>query len=173
MVEQEQKTAATFIEVELDEKIDSTHSANQESTAGMVDSERVIAEEVKSGLNVYDSTKDGIRLVATYHFAWAALMVLGMVGVSIPTFITAIVGITEDPEALIATGILGIVAFVLLILATIYSVVGYGLWKRRQWARTSALAIAMLSLFAVPVGTVGGGLTIWYLLKERVARTFS
>lgn len=155
MITEEQKTAPEFVEVEAEDLV------QEESKP-----ETLTALE-------HDSTKDGIRLIAAYHFVWSAILVLGMLAVSIPTVITAIVGITDDPEVFIATAILGFVVFVLMLLATIYGIVGYGLWKRRQWARTSAIAVGILSLPAIPLGTLGGGVTLWYLLQERVARTFS
>lgn len=118
------------------------------------------------------ASSDGIKLVSAYHFLWSLLLLLGMCGVSIPTLITGIVGVSEDPEALIATAILGFVVFVLLLLSALWGAVGYGLWTRRQWARTAAIALGVLSLLAVPIGTLGGGVTIWYLLKDEVSQQF-
>ncbi|HXF60838.1 MAG TPA: hypothetical protein VNK95_04435, partial [Caldilineaceae bacterium] len=54
----------------------------------------------------------------------------------------------------------------------LYLAVGYGLWTRRQWGRIAALALAVVSLFVVPIGTIAGGLTLWYLLKPEVAEQF-
>jgi hypothetical protein len=36
----------------------------------------------------------------------------------------------------------------------------------------AAIALAILSLFGFPIGTVIGGLTLWYLLKPEVAEQF-
>lgn len=115
---------------------------------------------------------DGIKLISAYHFVWALLLLLMMCAVSVPTVITGIVGIAEDPEVFIATAILGFIVSILMLLSAIYGAVGYGLWTRRQWARTAALALGVMSLPAIPIGTLGGGVTIWYLLKDRVARQF-
>ena len=115
---------------------------------------------------------DGITLLALYNFVLAGAFLLGTVFVALPAGITAIVGIVQDPGALIATLILGVIAFVLMTFCILFLVVAYGLWTMRQWARVAAIALAMLSLFAVPLGTIIGGVTIWYLIKPEVAEQF-
>ena len=116
---------------------------------------------------------DGITLLALYHFVLAGAFLLGTVALAIPALITAIVGIFEDPGALIATAILGVIAFVLMTFCILILIIAYGLWTMRQWARVATIALAMLSLFAVPLGTIIGGLTIWYLIKPEVADQFA
>ena len=115
---------------------------------------------------------DGITLLALYHFVLAGAFLLGTVALAIPAVITAIVGIVEDPAVLIATAILSVIAFVLMTFCIVILIVAYGLWTMRQWARVATIALAMLSLFAVPLGTIIGGLTIWYLIKPEVADQF-
>ena len=51
---------------------------------------------------------DGISLLAIYHFVLAIGFLMGAVALAIPATITAIVGIVEDPGALIATFILAV-----------------------------------------------------------------
>lgn len=116
---------------------------------------------------------DGVTLLAGYHFMLAGILLLGTVVLMIPTMITAIVGITSDPEALIGTLILAILAGVCMILCLLMVVVGYGLWTQRQWGRAAALALAFVSLIAFPIGTVIGALTLWYLLKPEIGPQFS
>ena len=116
--------------------------------------------------------EDGVTLLAMYHFLLAGLTLLGTVGLSIPTVITGIVGVVEDSDALIATFILGSLAVVTMVLSLFLLIVGYGLWSQRQWGRVAAIAIGMLSLFAIPIGTLIGGVSIWYLAKPEVAAEF-
>lgn len=116
---------------------------------------------------------DGVTLLAIYNFVLAGGILLGVVALAIPAMITAVVGIVEDPGALIATFILSIIAFVLMLSCALVLATGYGLWTQKQWARIAAIALAILSLFAFPLGTVIGGATIWYLLKPEVADQFA
>lgn len=115
---------------------------------------------------------DGITLVAGYHFLIGTLLLLGTCGMAIPTIITGIVGFVEDPEALIATGILGVIGTIIMALSIVYLSTGYGLWTQRQWARTAAMALGVVSLFGVPIGTIIGGLILWYLMKPEVSLSF-
>lgn len=115
---------------------------------------------------------DGVTLIAGYHFFWGALLLLASCILAIPTLITGIVGFVDDPDALIATGILFVIGSIVMVLCLLYLVVGYGLWTLRRWGRTAAIALGVISLVNVPIGTFIGGATIWYLLKEDVAQKF-
>lgn len=115
---------------------------------------------------------DGVALLAVYHALMAGLFLLGTVGVSIAAVITGVVGVAEEPDALIATAILSVIGILLMLFTILFLAVGYGLWKQRQWARIATLALAVLSLFAFPIGTFIGALTIWYLIKPEIVAEF-
>jgi len=50
---------------------------------------------------------------------------------------------------------------------------GYGLLKRRSWARGLAVALGVLNLFNVPLGTVIGAYTLFVLLQDDAAEAFT
>ncbi len=128
------------------------------------------AEPVSSTL--WKQRTDGLTLVAGYHFMVAALFLLGTLVMMVPTGILGIVSVVEDPDAMIAMFIVGTIAILTLGLCLLYLAVGYGLWTLKAWGRVAALALAVVSLFAFPIGTVTGGLTLWYLMKPEVAEKF-
>ena len=150
----------------------STDSAAEHRNAPFA-TEQASATQSQGPASVRKDRDDGITLLALYHFVLAGAFLLGTVALAIPAVITAIVGIVEDPGALIATAILSVLAFVLMTFCILILVIAYGLWTMRQWARVATIALAMLSLFAVPLGTIIGGLTIWYLIKPEVADQFA
>jgi hypothetical protein len=81
--------------------------------------------------------------------------------------------ISKDPEALTITSIVGIAVGFFLILTSIPEVIGgFGLLKRRPWARVLVLIIAVLDLFMIPIGTIIGVYELWVLLNEETARLF-
>jgi len=49
---------------------------------------------------------------------------------------------------------------------------GFGLLKRRPWARVLVLIIAVLDLMLIPIGTLVGIYALWVLLQEDTARLF-
>jgi hypothetical protein len=60
-----------------------------------------------------------------------------------------------------------------LVLAGVALVVaGWGLLGMKSWARWLAFILAIINLFAFPIGTVIGALIIWYLLKDDVQEAF-
>lgn len=81
-------------------------------------------------------------------------------------------GIPNDSEMLIPTAVFGVIALAFMAMSILNLVVGYGLWILRPWARIGAIALAIVGLIFMPVGTIAGTLTLWYLLKPEVAAVF-
>ncbi len=125
-----------------------------------------------NGKTLWKQRTDGLTLVAGYHFLVAALFLIGTLIMMIPTGILGIVSVVEDPDAMIAMFIVGTIAILTLGLCLLYLAVGYGLWTLKPWGRVAALALAVVSLFGFPIGTVTGGLTLWYLMQPQVATKF-
>jgi hypothetical protein len=110
-------------------------------------------------------------LVAVLNIAF------GFLGIFLGIFVfVVLVGagiISQDPEALTITSIVGIAAGFFLILTSIPEVIGgFGLLKRRPWARVLVLIIAVLDLFMIPIGTIIGIYELWVLLNEDTAKLF-
>lgn len=116
--------------------------------------------------------RNGIILLAIYHFFVSGLFLLATMILMLPTLILGVVGVAEDAAAFIPAFILVLIAVVLMALALVNLVVGYGLWTQRGWGRLAALVLAFLRLVNVPIGTTIGGLAIWYLLQEDVTEQF-
>ncbi|MBX3000852.1 MAG: hypothetical protein KF893_20185 [Caldilineaceae bacterium] len=102
---------------------------------------------------------------------------LGILGLLIAIFaFTILLGvglISRDNNAMIVLGIIATLVSALLGVLSIPGIIaGYGLLRRRMWARYLALVVGFLNLFNVPLGTLVGGYTIWVLLPEEVAAEF-
>lgn len=113
-----------------------------------------------------------IEIVAWIHLASGILGVLGAltVGGALGT-----VGLfSGDAEA---AGILAVVAAFVTILFGLLSVPalvgGWGLLKRKPWARIMVLIVSFLSLFGFPIGTLIGGYSIWVLMNDESRRILS
>ena len=112
-----------------------------------------------------------VTLVAVLNIAF------GFLGIFLGIFVfVVLVGagiISQDPEALTITSIVGIAVGFFLILTSIPEVIGgFGLLKRRPWARVLVLIIAVLDLFMIPIGTIIGIYELWVLLNEDIAKLF-
>ena len=81
--------------------------------------------------------------------------------------------ISGDPEAMTITTIVGIAIACFLVLNSIPEIIGgFGLLKRRPWARVLVLIIAVLDLLFIPIGTLIGIYELWVLLSEDTAKLF-
>ena len=76
--------------------------------------------------------------------------------------------LAHDRQALLATGIVGfVIAGVLVVLSLPSLLAGWGLTKRREWARILAIILGVIHLLAFPVGTAIGAYTLWALLNDQ------
>jgi hypothetical protein len=62
---------------------------------------------------------------------------------------------------------------VLLALISLSVAAGIGLIKGKSWGWTLALVNAILDLFAIPIGTIIGVLSLVYLLRKEVREYFA
>jgi len=120
---------------------------------------------------------DGVAIIAIYQFIVGFLSLLGICGLlSIPLIVGVSTAAARAEGGAIATAIVStvmiLVAGVLLLVAAANLIIGWGLWKQREWGRIGGLVLAVLGLLKFPIGTVIGALIIWYLLREDVRQEF-
>ncbi len=120
-----------------------------------------------------------IKVVAAFH------IILGILGLMVSVMIALIFGgaagiismaATDDPDALLAVPIVGLVGSMLVLLIFTLSIpgiiAGIGLLKRRPWARIVTIVLSVLNLINIPFGTILGIYGLWVLLTEDTARLF-
>ena len=93
---------------------------------------------------------------------------------SIPCAIVAVIGLsltdTSGGQELI--GIVFALCFTLLF-TLFYAGVGYGLLKMQSWARIAAIVLAILSLCSFPIGTILGGVVLYFMFQQETIQAFS
>jgi len=81
-----------------------------------------------------------------------------------------------EPGAEEAAGIMGLVGgfvFVLTLILCLPSILaGWGLLKRKPWARIVAIILGVLSLPGIPLGTAIGIYTLWVMLNKDTMPLF-
>ena len=89
-------------------------------------------------------------------------------------FFIAIVGggmISGDPEAIAITSLVGSLLAGFFVILSIPSIVGgFGLLKRKSWARIVIFIVAVFDLFAFPIGTLLGIYELWVMLEPETAK---
>jgi hypothetical protein len=81
--------------------------------------------------------------------------------------------LAEDGEAMSVLAIVGTFVLGILVVISIPGIItGWGLLKRKSWARILALIIGFLSLMNFPFGTLLGVYTIWALLAHDEASNY-
>jgi hypothetical protein len=107
-----------------------------------------------------------IRIVAILYIIWgviglavAALVLLGGVGAGF---------MSQDADAALASGTCAtVVAVIIAVLSLPNLLAGFGLQKRKQWARILTIILSVLNVFQFPLGTALGVYGLWALLNEQ------
>ncbi len=114
----------------------------------------------------------GVKISAYIFFGLAALTLLGACA------FVAFIGLQmANPEAMDMEGD-GTVGFAImscftLLFAILYGATGYGLLKLQGWARITAIILAILSLCSFPIGTILGGVVLYFMFQAENAQSFS
>ena len=113
-----------------------------------------------------------ITLVAALNIGF------GFLGVFIAIFLLiAVVGggfLSGDQDAMRITLIVGTaLAFFFLVTSIPEIIGGFGLLKRKSWARILVIIIACVDLIFIPIGTIIGIYALWVLLNEETTKLFA
>lgn len=105
-----------------------------------------------------------IPVLGMLHLLGGALF--AVIGIFLIIFLSGIGYVVHDAETFRILTFVGLTVGTLLIALSVPGMVaGYGLLRRRSWARALALAVGVLNLFNIPVGTLIGAYTLVVLLK--------
>ncbi len=121
-----------------------------------------------------------VKLLAAVSIVFGALgLFAGIVVFALLGGAASIVGLTaasQDPDALVAVPILGVLAVVVSTLIAILSlpslIMGLGLLKYRNWARILGIVISVLNLLNFPIGTAIGVYGLWVLFQPETEKLF-
>ena len=114
--------------------------------------------------------KQHVRILGMVQVLNGVLSVL--VGFLVFAFLGGFGAIVDDPIAFRIFGLTGLfVGVFMLVLSTPGIIAGYGLLKQRSWARNLAIAVGILQLMIIPIGTIIGIYTI-IVLAQTSAETY-
>ena len=129
--------------------------------------------------NVKSQTSNEKGGVMEKHLTLVAAINIGFgfLGICIAciVFIAVIGGglISGDPDALAITSVVGTVVACFFLITSVPEVIGgFGLLKRKSWARILVLIIAVLDLLFIPIGTIIGIYELWVLLSDETVKLF-
>jgi hypothetical protein len=85
-------------------------------------------------------------------------------------------GHSEDPDATLGAALVGFTGLGMALVFTLAAIpcllAGWGLRKRRRWARVLAIIVAAVGLLRFPLGTAFGIYVLWVLLSKRTEEFF-
>ena len=113
-----------------------------------------------------------IRILGVIYIAFGALGILaalllffGVTGEGL---------LSENRETILITTSAATAVAVLLVLISIFAIIGgTGLLRRRSWARVLVIILGCLYLLSFPLGTAVGIYTLWALTKQEARAALS
>ncbi|MGH9671652.1 MAG: hypothetical protein ACRD44_00590 [Bryobacteraceae bacterium] len=119
-----------------------------------------------------------VRILGILHIVSGSLWLLAAV-ILLAIFggVAGLVGaFADEPDAMVAVPILAIVAAVVTLALVMFSVpsivAGIGLLNHRYWAKILTIALSVVRLFDVPLGTALGVYGFWVLLTPESDSVF-
>jgi len=119
-----------------------------------------------------------VKVLGVLQIAFGCLSLVGAIVLTL-VFMGGVgaMGFSGDPDALRAVPIVGFVGTTLVVLLVVLSlpgiITGIGLLRLRPWARILGIVLSLLSLVAIPFGTVIGIYGLWVLLSKDTERLFA
>ena len=118
-----------------------------------------------------------VKVLAVLTLALGVLGLLGVLAISLAFGIAGFaIGTSHDENAGFALGILGLTGMALVTILVVTSVAslicGYGLLKRRRWARIFGIVLAAVELINFPIGTALGAYALWVLFNKETEAMF-
>ena len=115
---------------------------------------------------------DGITIISIWFYLSGVFFLFITAVCAFFVIAFGIGSVAEDVGMLIPAGIFGIITLAFMAISLLNLIVGYGLWIMKPWARIGAIALAIVGLFFMPIGTIAGAHILWYLIKPDVAALF-
>src|SRR5438046_1331134 len=111
-------------------------------------------------------------------------IVFGIIGICVAMFLTLVfagamtaVFADGDPDAAVAIPIIGLSGAALVAFLVVWSlpgiIIGFGLLKRKPWARVGGIVVAIVALLNIPIGTIFGVYSLWMLFSKDTEKLFS
>jgi hypothetical protein len=113
------------------------------------------------------------KTLATLHFIYGGMHGLTLLGLLLLVFVFTMT--TPAANSISAFWIaISVLAFVILLFAVglLPLLVGYGLTKRRPWAKPLGILLAVVSLINIPIGTALGIYTLKFFRSEGGIRFY-
>jgi hypothetical protein len=113
------------------------------------------------------------KTLATLHFIYGAMHGLTLLGLLLLVFVFMM----ASPAATSISAFwiaVSVVVFVVLLFAVglLPLLVGYGLMKRKRWAKPLGICLAVISLINIPIGTALGIYTFKFFKSEGGIRLY-
>lgn len=90
------------------------------------------------------------------------------------TVMKVIGGFIDEPEGEMILSIIGNVIATFLILVSIPGIIaGWGLYRRKEWARILTLILSVIEIFNFPFGTAIGIYSIWAMIQPETVAAFA
>ena len=122
--------------------------------------------------NIANEMQKHVTILSVIHFGIGAIFLLAalIISLALPTIGNFV---PEDAFPFDLFSVLGAgIGGFLFLFSAIKLLCGYGLYKRKSWARIYTLVLCALGLINIPFGTLIGIYGIWVLAQSEIDQLF-
>lgn len=113
-----------------------------------------------------------VTILGWLYIAISALTLL--IGVGVFMLLIFLAPVSGDPQAMRILPVIALfVGGLIFVTAVPGLLAGWGLLKRKSWARLLAVVLGFLNLMNFPLGTILGIYAIWALLQDGASEYFA
>lgn len=117
-------------------------------------------------------TPDGVVLSAIWFLIGAVFALIGIVALLVFAYPAVLTETARGFDRYMAVAGVSFGLFIIVLLGAVDLAAAVGLLRLRPWGRVLAIVLAALGILAFPIGTIAGGLIIWYLLSDEAKQAF-
>ncbi|MCB0193808.1 MAG: hypothetical protein KDJ65_17800 [Anaerolineae bacterium] len=115
----------------------------------------------------------GVKISAYIMYVYALITLCGVLtlaGIGLTGSLGAVAEEMDLAGVGAITAVLGVLTCFLLLTVVLHAAAGYGLLQLKNWARILAIVLAALNILNFPLGTILGGIILYYLLADEESK---
>ena len=124
-----------------------------------------------------ERTAGPVKVLGIIYAIFAVLSLFGFFAVLALAFVPGIASqssVSADPISAAAPKLIfGFAAIVVFASTVLHGLTAYGLLALKTWGRTLAIVTGIISLISIPIGTILGGFTLYYLMRQSAEQEYA
>jgi hypothetical protein len=113
-----------------------------------------------------------VKVIGIIYAIFAVLSVFGALSMAVMGGVI-MQGASMSGAPTLSGPLMTIVVVIVLLAAVLNAATAYGLLARKSWGRTLAIVVSFVSLLSIPFGTILGGISLYFLMRQGAEQDYA